>query len=94
MDSAPGRNALKNKAAKKRPIYEAILPFLLFVFIGYCLADLIILKYRGLMIPTQAPPSRPKPFVASTGISAGAGASIVSRNIFSADGIIPDPLAL
>lgn len=92
MDSNNAR-APKTKAQRSRPMYEAILPFLLFVFIGYCLADLIILKYRGLMIPTQAPPSRPKSFAPITSLTSGAGQIIVSRNMFSADGLIPDPLA-
>lgn len=80
-----------NKAIKK-PIFEKYLPALLFVVAGYFIADLAILTYRDKMLPTQPPPTRPKSFDQQSLTSRGAYNTIISRNIFSSDGVIPDPL--
>lgn len=67
-------------------------PYLLFIFAGYCIADLAILSTRPLMLPNQAPPTRPAKSRTEDLLSRGAYNTIISRNIFSADGTIPDPL--
>ncbi|WP_413287875.1 type II secretion system protein GspC [Bdellovibrio sp. HCB337] len=82
----------KKQAKKKRPAFEKWLSYLLFVFIGFVIADLLILSYRDLMLPNQTPPARPKKLLNDNLVSRGAYNTIISRNIFSADGVIPDPL--
>lgn len=81
------------KKLKKRPFFEKWLSYLLFVFIGFAIADLTILSYRDLMLPNQAPPPHPKRMSNEGLVSRGAYNTLISRNIFSSDGIIPDPLA-
>lgn len=82
----------KKQQKKKRPAFEKWLSYLLFVFIGYVLADLIILSYRDLMLPNQTPPARPKKAFNDNAVSRGAYNTLISRNIFSSEGVIPDPL--
>jgi general secretion pathway protein C len=77
---------------RRRTLIEILLPYLLFIFLGYCLADLGILSFRDRMLPNQPPPAPPKNFQMATTESRGAYNSITARNIFSSDGIIPDPL--
>jgi len=76
---------------KKRPPLEKWYSYILFTWIGYCLADLTLLSYRDLMLPTQAPPARPKPRSNKDFVSRGAYGPITTRNVFSPDGVIPDP---
>lgn len=76
----------------QRPPFERWYPYILFVFVGYCIADLGILAYRDRMLPQSAPPAHPKGAQVDTSISRGAYNSIVSRNIFNSAGTIPDPL--
>lgn len=80
------------KLKKKRPAFEKWVSYLLFVFIGYVVADLLILSYRDLMLPNQSPPARPRKLLNDNSASRGAYNTVISRNIFSADGVIPDPL--
>lgn len=80
------------KLKKKRPAFEKWLSYLLFVFIGFVVADLLILSYRDLMLPNQTPPARPKKVLNDNFISRGAYNTVIQRNIFSSDGIIPDAL--
>lgn len=84
-----------NKAGKskgdKLP-FEKFIPYLLAIFIGFCIADLVILEYRDLMLPQSAPPSRPRSNTNENFVGRGTYNNIVSRNIFSSDGIIPDAL--
>lgn len=85
--------ALDNKKTNpKRPFFEKLLSYLLFVFLGYVIADLLILNYRDLMLPNQSPPSHPKRMNTDGQTSRGAYNTLISRNIFSSAGIIPDPL--
>lgn len=85
--------AIDNKKLnKKRPAFEKWLSYLLFVFIGFVVADLLILSYRDLMLPNQTPPARPKKVLNENMVSRGAYNTIISRNIFSSDGVIPDAL--
>lgn len=76
----------------KKPRFEKFLPALFFIFLGYCLADVLILNFRDLMLPNQAPPSRPRRSRFDDGNTKSAYSSITSRNIFNSDGTIPDPL--
>jgi general secretion pathway protein C len=75
-----------------RNFAKTLAPYLLFVFIGYCIADLMIMNYRDLMIPTQPPPSKPKKQVTSQTVSRSYLNTIVTRNIFNWDGKIPDAI--
>lgn len=72
--------------------FEKYLPLVLFGFMGYCIADLVILNYRDLMLPTNPPPSPPKPAAYFELNPKSFYSSITSRNIFSSDGLIPDAL--
>lgn len=74
--------------------FEKYLPLLVFVAIGYCAADLIILSQRARMLPSEPPPARPKQAFMSALPEKSAYSSITARNIFSSDGLIPDPLRL
>ncbi len=80
------------KTNKKRPFFEKWLAYLLFVFLGFVIADLLILNYRHLMLPNQSPPSHPKRLNTDNQTSRGAYNTLISRNIFSSSGVIPDPL--
>ncbi len=71
---------------------KTLAPYLLFIFIGYCLADLLILNYRDLMLPTQLPPGRPKKYLETATVSRSSLNPILNRNIFNLDGKIPDPI--
>jgi general secretion pathway protein C len=76
----------------KKPRFEKFLPSLFFIFLGFCIADLLILNFRDLMLPNQAPPSRPKRSRPGQTTSKGSYSTVISRNIFSSDGTIPDAL--
>ncbi len=79
---------------KSKPALEKLLPYLFFIFLGYCIADLLVLNFRDLMLPSQPPPSHPKRTNGLDSNNRGAYNSIISRNIFNAEGIIPDPLTV
>jgi general secretion pathway protein C len=68
------------------------LPYLVFIFIGFATADLLILSYRDKMLPDQAPPAPPKKQASTENQSRSFYASITQRNIFSSEGLIPPPL--
>ncbi|WP_413561117.1 type II secretion system protein GspC [Bdellovibrio sp. HCB209] len=76
----------------QRPPFEKWYSYILFIFIGYCLADLAILSYRDRMLPQSAPPAHPKAPPPSMGVSSGFYNNITSRNIFASNGLIPDQL--
>lgn len=76
----------------KRPPFEGWYSYILFIFVGFCIADLAILAYRDRMLPQSAPAARPKTQRFDTGVSRGAYNGIASRNIFSSSGVIPDAL--
>jgi general secretion pathway protein C len=72
--------------------FDKFLPYLFFIFLGYCIADLMILSFRDTMLPNSAPPPKPgKPMMDSSS-SRGSYNSVISRNVFNSQGIIPDPL--
>lgn len=89
------RNSSKNNSTDgAQPIGHGWLAYSIFIFIGFMTADLIILGYRDLMLPTQAPPSRPQPPPLRSEFGTGALQSVIARNIFSSDGIIPEQVQL
>ena len=76
----------------QRPPFEKWYAYLLFVFVGYCVADLSILAFRDRMLPQSAPPAHPKSAHVDSSASRGAYNTITSRNIFASNGEIPDAL--
>lgn len=76
----------------QRPPFEKWYAYILFVFVGYCIADLAILAYRDRMLPQSAPPSHPKSAQLESSVSRGVYNSITSRNIFASNGQIPEAL--
>ena len=81
----------RNQKTQKPP-FEKWYSYILFAFIGFCIADLGILAYRDLMLPNAAPPSHPKTIAIDASASRGAYNTVTSRNIFASSGLIPDPL--
>jgi len=67
-------------------------PLVVSTFVGYCLADLIILSIRPSMLPTKAPPSKHAAPLIDIAPPRGGYNAITSKNIFNWDGIIPDAL--
>jgi general secretion pathway protein C len=67
-------------------------PYLLATFLGYAVADLVILSIRPSMLPTKVPPAKPSQKIAQSSENRGAYNTIISRNIFNWDGVIPDAL--
>lgn len=76
----------------QRPPFERWYSYLLFIFVGYCIADLTILAYRDRMLPQSAPPAHPKPHRVDMSVGRGAYNNITARNIFASSGQIPDAL--
>lgn len=78
--------------AKVRKLFEKLYPFLIVLFIGYAIADLIILNYRDKVLPTQAPPAKPQKPPISELVPRSSYSIITGRNIFNPEGTIPDVL--
>ncbi|KYG64880.1 general secretion pathway protein GspC [Bdellovibrio bacteriovorus] len=76
----------------QRPPFERWYSYLLFIFVGYCIADLAILAYRDRMLPQTAPPAHPKSQRMDMSVGRGAYNNITARNIFASNGQIPDAL--
>jgi general secretion pathway protein C len=72
--------------------FERYLPLLVFVALGYTVADIIILSQRHRMLPSEPPPSRPQSQTMTPMPDKSEYTSITTRNIFSSDGLIPDAL--
>lgn len=83
---------LPRNPKNQRPPFEKWYSYILFVFVGYCLADLGILMYRDKMLPQSAPPAQPKRSTVDTAPGRVTYNSITSRNMFAANGLIPDAL--
>ncbi len=92
MNSSVGRHSkVKSKA---RLLAEGLAPYILIALIGYTVSDVGIMSIRDLMLPQKAPPAKPpKPAQFNTSNKASYQ-SIISRNLFNQDGMIPDALAL
>jgi general secretion pathway protein C len=83
----------KTNASALFILTEELAPYLLMILIGFALADLGILGIRDLMLPQKAPPAKPAKQAQITTPNKAAYQTIIGRNIFSSDGIIPEPLA-
>lgn len=59
---------------------------------AYMVADLVVLKYRPLLIPDQALPARPPQAYTSSELNRGSLEVIISRNIFNSRGEIPEAI--
>ncbi len=73
---------------------EKISLYALILLAAYASADLAILNFRDLMLPNQAPPASPfrdDSFQSQARVDYN---SIINRNPFSSDGVIPDPLGV
>lgn len=69
-------------------------PTFIFIFIGFCIADLLILSYRHLMIPQQVSIHSKNNQIQIQSVDRNQYNTITSRNIFSLTGEIPDALRL
>lgn len=76
----------------QRPPFERWYSYILFAFVGFCIADLAILAYRDQMLPRTAPPAHPKNQSFDGMVGRSTYYTVTSRNIFSSDGIIPEAL--
>ncbi len=72
-----------------RPPLERWYIYVLMTFIGLMCADLIQLQLRSYMIPTSAPPVKPKSIKKPTTPGSETLGVIAGRNIFHSDGVIP-----
>ncbi len=84
-------NAGKKKISARPPL-EGIYIYVFLMTLSYFSADLAILHFRDLMIPSQAPPSSPKPPIFEPEIDKGQYLSIMNRHLFNFKGEIPEPL--
>lgn len=75
-----------------RPPFESLYPFGLAAFIGFMAADLAILAYRDKMLPTSPPPARRAAMKMPEHKERFAYESILQRNMFNSDGLIPPPV--
>lgn len=85
--SGAGQNLVTPWGAKYWPI-------VFFLILGLFTADVVVLSFRDRFLPSQVPPSKPNRQFTDETPGRGAYQSIITRNIFSSDGIIPDPLRL
>lgn len=67
-------------------------PLITFLLLGLFTADLLVLSLRDKFLPIQVPPTKPIKSFSSETLGRGAYQGIITRNIFSSDNIIPDPL--
>jgi general secretion pathway protein C len=70
--------------------YKSIVIYLLAILVGYCFADISILKFRPSLLPEKLPLPRPYLARSNQGSSSGSYSDILRKNIFSSDGKIPD----
>lgn len=80
------------KKEKYLVLLEGWYGFLLAILTAYFVTDVGLLYVRDLMLPTQVPPSKPKPLVFATTLPKDNYNTIIARNIFSWEGVIPDAL--
>lgn len=86
--------AATSKKTPSRPPFEKWYSYLLFIFVGYAIADLTVLSYRDLMLPKQAPPTRPAPMLTHTTTGKLSYDGLRNRNMFASNGIIPPAITL
>lgn len=79
-----------NQQQRKRITQWAI--YGLLIFIAFVVSDLSIIYFRDRFLPDQAPPKKVSKIQASYHVDRSIYSPIISRNIFSSNGLIPDPL--
>lgn len=92
IDSQTSTMTIHRRTKARRIPYERFFPWVLVLLVAYFTADLLIIKYRHLMLPTEAPPSKPQRQVVAQTFDRNAMNQITSKNMFAADGVIPPPL--
>lgn len=85
---------LTRRRVVERPALTAFYPWIIVFCLSYSIADLLIVKYRHLMLPTDAPPSSPRAAPAMAMTDASAYRPVTDKNVFAADGKIPPALVL
>lgn len=80
--SASGNNSKISKLAL----------YALLAFIAFTIADLTIIYFRDLMIPTQAPPKKVVTLKPPTFIDRSQFSTITNRNLFSSTGVMPEAI--
>lgn len=84
---------MKKLSAQQRSTIQKWALYGLLLFIGFTVADLGIIYVREYFLPQSAPPKK-SPKVPSVGfVDRNQYQSITTRNLFSSNGIIPNPLA-
>lgn len=83
---------LTRRRIARRPPVDQFYPWILVFVLAFGIADLLIVKYRHLMLPTEAPPPRPHQMAQPNLIDANQFRPIIDKNIFAADGKIPPAL--
>lgn len=73
-------------------LINSVVTSLAVVLSAYMVADLVILKYRSLLIPNQALPARPPQNFTPSELNRSSLDIIVSRNIFNSRGEIPEAI--
>ncbi len=81
-----------NKAQITPSFLERWYPLIASTLVGFCVADLLILYVRPMMLPTKAPPSKQVMPITNQLQPRGSYNNITSKNIFNWDGTIPDAL--
>lgn len=66
--------------------------YALLAFIAFSIADLSIIYFRDRMLPDQAPPKKTTPQKPPAFVDRSQFSVIINRNLFSASGLIPDPI--
>lgn len=69
-----------------------ILLYAAIAFAAFSIADLTIIYFRDRMLPGQAPPKKPTPPLKYSHVDRSQFSGVVSRNLFSSLGIIPDAI--
>ena len=72
-----------NKGITKLAVYG------LLVFIAFTIADLGIIYYRDLLLPTEAPPKKTMPYRPESFVDRSQYSVIANRNLFSSSGVMP-----
>lgn len=91
IDQNDSIHSIRNSKPAVRPRFEKYFVHALLAFIALLTADAIILGFRDRMMPTSAPPARSAAPLANSNPYESYD-SVVSRNIFNSDGVIPPPV--
>lgn len=83
---------LTRRRVVERPALTAFYPWIIVFCLSFAIADLLIVKYRHLMLPTEPPPPRPRHMAPQSLTDSSAYRPVVDKNIFAADGKIPPAL--